>query len=188
MSNLKFILILCALALPASGIFAGKQDSNNSIEQKISALHLDRKDIAIYISKLSHSLTLKIDDVTLKEYYCVFGGNPVSDKKYEGDKCTPEGVFHVLSKYPHSDWEKFIWIDYPNNESRRKFDTNKQQGKLPPNATIGGSIGIHGVPNHRDDLIDNSVNWTLGCISLRDEDINEIYNYVNTGTEVIITK
>ncbi|MCW3127600.1 MAG: L,D-transpeptidase catalytic domain [Bacteroidetes bacterium] len=185
---MRYILVLCALVMPVRGLFAVRQDNTSSIDQKISALHLDRKGVTVYISKLSHTLTLKIDTVTLKEYYCVFGGNPYSDKKYEGDQCTPEGVFHVLSKYPHSDWEKFIWIDYPNNESWRKFETNKQQGKLPPNATIGGSIGIHGVPNHRSDLIDNTINWTLGCISLRDEDVNEIYNYVSAGTEVIITK
>jgi murein L,D-transpeptidase YafK len=149
---------------------------------------MDKKDIVLYISKLSHTLTLQIGEVHLKEYRCVFGGNPVDDKRFEGDQCTPEGVFHIQSKYPHAQWDKFILIDYPNNESRRKFQTNKEMGKVPPKATIGGSIGIHGVPHHRSDLIDRSINWTLGCISLKDEDVDEIYNYVNAGTEVIITK
>ena len=184
----KYILSLLVLAMPGCSLMAGVQNSNQSIEQKISACHLDKRDIYIYISKLSHTLTLKIGTVTLKEYSCVFGGNPVDDKKYEGDQCTPEGVFHVRSKYPHADWEKFIWIDYPNEESQRKFETNKQEYRIPQNATIGGSIGIHGVPHHRSELIDQSMNWTLGCISLKDEDVNEIYNYVNTGTEIIITK
>ena len=188
MTSLKNITLFSLLTMLSASASAGMDRSSQSIDQKIAANHLDKRSVSIYISKIAHTLTLKIGDFTLKEYKCVFGGNPISDKKCEGDQCTPEGVFHIQSKYPHSDWDKFMWIDYPNKESWRKFETNKQQGKVPHNATIGGSIGIHGVPNNRSDLIDKSINWTLGCISLKDEDVDEIYNYVSAGTEVIITK
>ena len=187
MPSFRNILLLCLLALSCSRSYGG--DNNvTAIDQKISALNLNKEDITIWISKLSHTLTLKIDTIVLKQYVCVFGGNPVDDKSCEGDQCTPEGVFHIKANYPLHDWEKFMWIDYPNRESERKFETNKQLGRLPQNARIGGNIGIHGVPAHKSYLIDELTDWTLGCISLRNEDILEIYSYVGVGTEVIITK
>ena len=30
-----------------------------------------------------------------------------------GDKCTPEGKFKMITKHPHKEWSKFIWINYP---------------------------------------------------------------------------
>ena len=185
MSMIKHPITL-ALLLPLSASYA--QTHPLSIAQKISRYHLDQDDVTVYISKLSHTLTLQIGTHKLSEYPCVFGGDPVNDKKYEGDQCTPEGTFHVLSKYPHKSWEKFIWIDYPTADSERKYAANKKRGLIPKGKGIGGSIGIHGVPGHHDYLIDDGTNWTLGCISLRTEDINEIYQYVHKGTEIIINK
>ncbi|MBS1686924.1 MAG: L,D-transpeptidase [Bacteroidetes bacterium] len=175
------LLILAGCALEA-------QDRRLSLPEQIALYQLDPAAVTIHISKLGHTLTLSIGDHTLREYPCVFGGDPVSDKKYEGDQCTPEGTFHVLSKYPHRSWEKFIWIDYPTADSRRKYEANRRRGQIPGGRGIGGSIGIHGVPDHHDYLIDKSINWTLGCISLRTADINEIYQYVHAGTEVVIAK
>jgi murein L,D-transpeptidase YafK len=129
-----------------------------------------------------------VGKVELKKYDCVFGGNPIDDKKYEGDKCTPEGVFHIQAKYPHQDWNKFILIDYPTAQSWKKFEANKAHGKIPFGAQIGGSIGIHGVPAKKEYLIDKTINWTLGCISLRNADVDEIYRYVKVGTKVTIAK
>jgi murein L,D-transpeptidase YafK len=129
-----------------------------------------------------------VDKTELKQYKCVFGGNPIADKKYEGDQCTPEGVFHILAKYPHPQWNKFILLDYPNKQSWKKFEANKAHGKLPPGATIGGAVGIHGVPANKNYLIEKGINWTLGCISLANKDVEEIYLYVNIGTRVTIAK
>lgn len=178
--------IILSLLLYGAALCA--QDSRLPISQQIALYQLDPGEISIHISKLSHTLALSIGSHILREYPCVFGGDPVSDKMYEGDHRTPEGTFHVLGKYPHRSWEKFIWIDYPTADSQRKYETNRRQGLIPEGRGIGGSIGIHGVPNHHDYLIDNSTNWTLGCISLRTDDINELYEYVQPGTEIVITK
>lgn len=164
------------------------QANHQSIEQLLREYQLDRNDIEVYINKSDYTLTLQVGDLQLKRYKCVFGANPVSDKKYEGDKCTPEGVFHILAKYPHPDWNKFMLIDYPTKQSWEKFQANKAHGKLPPGASIGGSIGIHGVPGNKSYLIDKRINWTLGCISLSNADVEEIYKYVDVGTKVTIFK
>ena len=152
----------------------------------IDSLSIDTGGIYLHIDKSDYVLSVMADTVIVKQYPVVLGGNPVDDKRMQGDQCTPEGRFRVLSKYPHRSWEKFIWIDYPNNESRIKFNEAKARGDIPPDARIGGEIGIHGVPGGADEVISLGINWTLGCISLKNDDINEIYPYIDKGSVVII--
>lgn len=104
----------------------------------------------------------------------------------EGDGCTPEGVFELIDLYPHAKWSKFMWIGYPNNDSWKKFEANKAAGLIAESDKIGGEIGIHGVPEGMDALIDVGKNWTLGCISLKNSDVDEIYGVSKKGTKVVI--
>lgn len=158
------------------------------LDSTLRAYNLTRDDLFIYIDKTRHTLTLKAGRLTLKQYRCVFGTNPVADKKFEGDRCTPEGVFHIIDKGPNMLWDKFMLIDYPTADSWSKFKANKQAGLIKPNARIGGSIGIHGVPKDRLYLVDKGINWTYGCISLSNPDVEDLYQYVGKGTTVIISK
>lgn len=128
------------------------------------------------------------DTLALKSYPVVFGFNPVDDKLRQGDGCTPEGVFKIRAKYPNKDWSKFIWIDYPNKDSWKKFQQAKDAGIIPKDASIGGDVGIHGVPKGADYAIDEKQNWTLGCISLKNKDIDEIYNFVTNDMLIEIKK
>jgi murein L,D-transpeptidase YafK len=152
----------------------------------IDSLAIDVSAIHIIIDKSDYFLTVMVDSQVIKQYPMVLGGNPVDDKRMQGDQCTPEGKFLVRTKYPHRSWEKFIWIDYPNQESWKKFNVAKASGDIPDDASIGGEIGIHGVPGNADELIDLGVNWTLGCISLKNKDINDFYPYVDAGMLIVI--
>lgn len=152
----------------------------------MDSLHLNKKDLSLHIHKTNFVLAVKSKVEKIKEYPIVLGANPVDDKRMEGDRCTPEGTFKVRDFYPHKSWSKFIWIDYPTKESWKKHNKAKSNNKIPQNATIGGEIGIHGVPANRDNLIDDGVNWTWGCISLKNKDVNEIYNVTYKGMEVKI--
>jgi len=158
------------------------------IQLVIDSLEINQRDIFVLIDKSDYKLTLKTDQYILKEYPAVFGGNPEDDKRMEGDQCTPEGTFKIRDRYPHKNWSKFIWIDYPNDSSRIKFYNAKKDGKIPNDARIGGEIGIHGVPESYEYAIAMKYNWTLGCISLKNDDINEIYKVVKIGTKIIIRK
>jgi murein L,D-transpeptidase YafK len=104
----------------------------------------------------------------------------------EGDGCTPEGTFRIQSKYPHEKWSKFMWINYPTADSYYKHKQAKKEGKIPANARIGGEVGIHGVKKGQELLIKMGVNWTKGCISLSNHNINELYNVILTNTTIII--
>lgn len=152
----------------------------------IDSLKLDKRKIYIQIEKSKRTLFLKVGKTIVKSYPVVLGFNPTDDKMREGDGCTPEGTFKIRSQYPHKSWNKFIWIDYPNAESKKKFAARKKKGLIPKNAKIGGEIGIHGVPKGTDMFIDLGKDWTLGCISLKNKDVSEVYSLVRKGTKIVI--
>lgn len=158
------------------------------LQRVLDSMDINKRSIEIHIDKSDYKLSIVAGSKVLKEYPVVFGANPVDDKLRQGDKCTPEGTFKVKTKYPHSQWSKFIWFDYPNSDSWKKHNEAKQKGLIPASASIGGEVGIHGVPNNSDYAIDYKMNWTLGCISLKNKDINEIYEFVDTNTIVYIQK
>ncbi|MCL1473871.1 L,D-transpeptidase family protein [Argonema antarcticum] len=146
----------------------------------------DKNKISILIEKSKYRLIIYYDKQPVKSYPVVFGANPVDDKLKEGDKRTPEGRFKIKDLYPHPAWSKFLWLDYPNKYSWRKHFQAKLSGKINWDNSIGGEIGIHGTPN--DDFIQKGSNWTLGCISLKNQDVDEIYRFVQQGTEVEIIR
>lgn len=159
-----------------------------SLAEIMDSLKVDRKTVSILIDKSDYRLYFISDGTLLKEYPVVFGKNVNDDKLMQGDRCTPEGSFHMVSKYPHKEWSKFIWIDYPNKSSWEKYNRAIQVGLIPKNAPIGGEVGIHGVPNGMDMLIDTKYNWTLGCISMKNKDVDEIYPFITANTLIKIQK
>jgi hypothetical protein len=92
----------------------------------------------------------------------------------------------VVTKYNHPRWDKFILLDYPNIQNWVKFGRAKNKGQLPETAQIGGDIGIHGTADPLKNL--NREDWTLGCVSLFNQHIDEIYPMVNDDTLVLIKK
>jgi len=159
-----------------------------SLIQLIDSLQLGQKELSILIDKSDYKLYLRADSTTIKEFPVVFGTNPIDDKLMEGDRATPEGKFKIRSFYPHKSWSKFIWIDYPTEDSWKKHNTAKSENRIPSNATIGGEIGIHGVPEGSASLIPEKKNWTWGCISLTNKNVNELYEIVYNGMVIEIVK
>ena len=144
--------------------------------------------ISIIIDKSDYELSVFDEKGWYATYPVVFGNNTLSDKKMEGDKNTPEGSFRIISKRVHEKWCRFMALDYPTPESREKFNIRKQRGEIPANARIGGAIGIHGTWPHEDFVVDRYKNWTEDCISMKNEDVKEIYNFTKTGARVTIKK
>jgi len=139
---------------------------------------LDKNRISILVEKSKYRLTVYERKKPVKSYPVVFGGNPAGDKLKAGDLRTPEGVFSIKDMYPHESWSKFLWLDYPT----------KQDGTIGWSDSIGSEIGIHGVPPNPHNIIKNRSNWTLGCVSLENKDVEELYGFVQKGTAVEILK
>jgi len=172
----------------ATSVLKKPYNSEKSLKLLIDSLKIDLKTIRILIEKSKYELSVWSDTIELRKYPVVFGTNPVDDKLREGDRCTPEGEFKIRSKYPHKSWSKFIWIDYPNAASRAKHNDAIKKGLIPVDSKIGGEVGIHGVPKNCDYVIDQRQNWTWGCISLKNKDIDELYEIVSNQTIVKIIK
>jgi murein L,D-transpeptidase YafK len=144
--------------------------------------------VSIIIDKSDYELSVFDEKGWYATYPVVFGNNSLDDKKMEGDKNTTEGSFRITNKKVHDKWFRFMGIDYPTKESWERFNARKQRGEIPRSASIGGSIGIHGTWPHEDFVIDKYKNWTMGCISMKNDDVLEIYSFTPSGTKVTIRK
>jgi len=142
--------------------------------------------IYILIDKSDYELRVYDSEGWYATYPAVFGNKSLSDKMKEGDRNTPEGTFKIVHKRSHQKWNKIAMIDYPNKESWEKFNQRKSQGLIQKNAKIGGGIGIHGTWPNDNIVVDDFTNWTEGCISLKNYDIDELFSYLPVGTKVII--
>lgn len=121
-------------------------------------------------------------------YPVVFGSNDLNDKYMEGDKRTPEGHFKILLKKIHPQWGPELLLDFPNEESIRKFNERQARGLIPRNARIGSGIAIHATRPQEEWTVDYYQNWTDGCISLKYTEAKDLYSYIPSGTPVTIQK
>jgi murein L,D-transpeptidase YafK len=144
--------------------------------------------VYVVVDKSDYELKIFDDEGWYATYPVVFGSKDLSDKMYEGDKRTPEGNFKIISKKPHDKWHKMFMLDYPNAESWAKFKARKAAGKIPAKAKIGGGIAIHGTWKNDDIVVDDFTNWTNGCISVKNEDLDELDRYLPVGTKVTIQR
>ncbi len=161
-------------------------NKDKAIADLINLKKLDKKAIKLVVEKSKYKLTVYYQNKPIKSYAIVLGANPKDDKVRQGDKRTPEGIFRVKDLYYHSEWSKFIWLDYPNQDSWRKFAQAQARGEVTPKDGVGGEIGIHGVEKGKDWIIDRKINWTWGCISLKNKDVDEIYSLLQKGTTIEI--
>lgn len=79
-------------------------------------------------------------------------------------------------------------IDYPTAVDVEKFNRRKQMGQIPQNAKLGGDIGIHGTWPREEYAVDQFQNWTLGCISLKNEHVQQLFKIIPVGTRITIKR
>ena len=164
-------------------------NTNRPLADLISAEipeEIQKEKVSLLIEKGEYRVTVFYELQPIKAYDSVFGTEPEGDKRREGDRKTPEGVFRVRDLYPHEQWSKFIWLDYPTPHSWRKHLKAKMQGEVGLLSTVGSEVGIHGVSSGAESLIEQRTDWTWGCISLKNADVDEIYEVVTQGTVVEI--
>jgi murein L,D-transpeptidase YafK len=184
--DMKTFLVLASV-IAGSGIIATNDISTNTNKNR-SKTSNPVGNVYVVIDKSDYELSVYDDKGWYATYPVVFGNNSLSDKKMEGDKNTPEGSFKIASKRVHDKWHRFLALDYPTKESWDKFKQRKAKGEIPGSAKIGGGIGIHGTWPHEDFQIDRYKNWTLGCISMKNEDVEDFYRYAQVGMKIIIRR
>jgi murein L,D-transpeptidase YafK len=116
----------------------------------------------------------------LKVYHISLGTSPTGAKHFEGDRKTPEGLYHIYDKNPNSMAHKNLGISYPND--------NDRSYALRHRRATGGSIKIHGMVNGYEQVEQEyrNTDWTWGCIAVMNKDIDELYDYVAIGSPIWI--
>lgn len=129
------------------------------------------------IYKAQRLLVLDGADRVLRTYPVGLGFAAEGHKQFEWDGRTPEGSYTIDRRNPDSLFHLSVGISYPN-EADIAFA--EAQGKSP-----GGDIFIHGGPRRGIDPLDKR-DWTAGCISVTDRQIEEIYAMVRDDTPIDI--
>lgn len=129
------------------------------------------------IYKAQRLLILDGADGVLRTYPVGLGFAPEGHKQFEGDGRTPEGAYVIDRRNPESLFHLSIGISFPN-EADIAFA--EAQGRSP-----GGDIFIHGGPRRGIDPSDVR-DWTAGCISVSDREIEQVYAMVRDGTPIDI--
>lgn len=134
----------------------------------------------IQIRKAARELTLFRGGLALKTYGVALGNNPNGHKEIEGDGRTPEGRYSISGRNPLSKYHLALRISYPSASDRARA------AKLGKSA--GGDIMIHGLPNGYGFMgaTHRLRNWTIGCVAVTDEEIEEIWRAVPDGCVVDI--
>ena len=119
--------------------------------------------------KSERRLYLMKNGAVLRTYRTALGLQPAGTKQRSGDFRTPEGVYQLTRRNPHSDYFLSIQVSYPNAEDLQRAQRNRWE--------VGGSIMVHGWPNnlrHPPDYYANT-DWTDGCIALSNADMVEFW-------------
>ena len=144
---------------------------------------------SVTIFKKRHQLIVYYKSRLFKSYHAVFGRSfEPGTKLWEGDRRTPEGVYAIINKHPSARWDWFLTLNYPNDLDRHRYEQMRDDGEVPREdghpVGVGGKIGIHGTDE--PELNRGDINWTTGCISVDDEDVEELTRLLPKGTLVII--
>ena len=148
----------------------------------------------LYVYKSRRRLLVLQDDILIRDYPIGLGFSAVGDKQKRGDGRTPEGEFFVCAKNPRSRYHKSVGLSYPGEKHAyhallsgllpyngyKTILRAQEEKKRPPwNTPLGGDICIHGGGAHED--------WTRGCVSVYNYDMDELFEIVTMGTPVVIS-
>jgi len=141
----------------------------------------DSQKVVLIVNKMEHYLEVFRDGIQVAQFDIEMGSNWIGHKEYRGDKATPEGHYLIVKKREKRKtiYYKALELNYPNVYDEERFNKNIENGRLPLDAEIGGSIEIHGEGG-------TGSNWTDGCIALTNSDMDSLFTLVGEGTPVTI--
>ncbi|GAB6389147.1 L,D-transpeptidase family protein [Stutzerimonas marianensis] len=133
----------------------------------------------VLVVKSERQLHLISRGVTMKSYRVSLGKQP-GPKEREGDQRTPEGFYWIDWRKESDKYNLAMHISYPN---AKDLDRAKRTGDKP-----GSMIMLHGTPLDEEypEWFFHTLNWTEGCIALKNDDMREIWGLVKNGTLIEI--
>ena len=134
----------------------------------------------ILVIKSARRLELISDGKVIRSYRISLGKQPKGPKLQEGDKRTPEGLYWVDWRKRSDKFNLAMHINYPNISDAAKA---RREGVNP-----GSMIMIHGTPDSEEnpEELFHTLDWTDGCIAMKNYEMREVWNLVKDGTMVEI--
>lgn len=130
----------------------------------------------LHVRKGERRLRLLKNGDVVRDYRIGLGFAPVGPKRALGDGRTPEGLYRIDRRNPQSAFHLSLGISYPSpQDSIRAWSA----GHSP-----GGAIVLHGSPNGMKP--EPTGDWTWGCITVRNAEIEAIWRLVPTGCPILI--
>lgn len=135
---------------------------------------------SLVLEKSTRQLTLYSAGTAIHTYTVALGRDPVGPKEQVGDERTPEGLYYIDSRNPHSRYHLSLHISYPDEQDRA------HAAKL--GVDPGGDIMIHGLPRGEESIGSLHVlhNWTDGCVAVTNDEIEELWRMVPDGVPIDI--
>ena len=151
------------------------------------------KDNYVVINKGARNVSLCRRGSLVAAFRGGLGAVPVGDKKFQGDKKTPEGVFYVAQKNPDSSYYRALVLSYPDPddaadglaagliEPREKVAIEQAHAACeePPQDTgLGGLIELHGFGGLSD--------WTAGCIAIENQEMDRVWEALAVNDTIVV--
>lgn len=181
------LAVLCLSFVPLSQAAFTQTIVPKGSEQKfVDGKVVDTQDISnriidkILVLKSAHQLQLMSKGEAMKTYRISLGKAPTGPKLQEGDQRTPEGFYWLDYRKTSDAYNLSLHISYPNISDAARA---RREGVNP-----GGMIMIHGTPVDEDypEWYFQTLDWTNGCIAMKNSDIREVWDLVKDGTMIEI--
>lgn len=130
----------------------------------------------VIVQKADRRMFIMRGQSVLTAHEIDLGFAPAGHKGQRGDGRTPEGAYVIDRRNYNSEFFLSLGISYPNAEDIARA---KDAGLNP-----GGDIFIHGGPRKWSQR--GRPDWTAGCISVTDAEMEQIYQMVPIGTPIWI--
>lgn len=136
-------------------------DKENSMQNLLSEVAINRNQLEIYLRAFKHEKELELWGKNkstgtfklIKKYSICESSGTIGPKRKQGDYQVPEGYYHINIFNPFSTFYLSLGVNYPNKSDKILGVKNK----------LGGDIYIHG----------SCV--TIGCLPITDDQIKELY-------------
>ena len=134
----------------------------------------------VLVLKTSRQLQLISGGEPLKSYRISLGKQPNGAKEREGDKRTPEGFYWLDWRKVSDRFNLAMHVSYPNISDAARA---RREGVAP-----GSMIMIHGTPVDAEypEWYFATLDWTDGCIAMKNDDMREVWSLVKDGTMIEI--
>lgn len=165
----RWLTLLLVLGLPLSGVFGWANHLDNPLPQ------IAREGLVV-VEKSKRTLTILSEGTPLKTYRVALGRVPIGPKRREGNKRTPEGQYTIDYRKADSGYFRALHISYP---SQADAESGRKDG-----VSAGGDIIIHGLRNGFGWLgkLHRFAGWTLGCVAVTNEELEELWRAAPDGT------